>query len=563
MTDNIQLNAGAGGDVFAADDIGGIKFPRTKLTVGADGVNDGDVGSGNPLPTSMFGVGNDGLPKKVNITTEGHIEAAIHSPLLPFGSLNVDSLEAIVQFDGVYGIPSGRVISSSYGSGSVTAANNMIIVSNGDTNLGSYASLQSEKRIRYKAGQGIVCRYSAMFLDGGQTGVTQVAGIGTAEAGYYFGYSGVNFGILHVNSGVREIQKYSITSAASVATGVTVVLNSVSHTVGVTASADGYRTAYELSTGNYPGWQAFPEGSGVIFLAGSAGNKTGSFSVSGANIAGSFSEIQQGKASLDTWIPQSEWNTDPCDGSGKSLFTLDPTKGNVYEISMQYLGFGSVMMEIEATFQDQNNPEFIPVHIFKFPNTRTYPHTTQPSVPFTMSSANATSPGASGIARVATASAGGFIAGKSRLNGPRLSYYGTATSSTSTYVPLFTIKNSPVFKGRANQSIINLLSFYCATKSNQGITTFYLIKNPRLIGNPNFQPYSNESCMYFDNAATACEFDSNDQIQFAIICAESDSQSYFFADDFKIRPGDVYSLAVKSVTATATCVGSINTREDQ
>ena len=52
MADNYTTNAGSGGDTFAADDIAGVKFPRVKLIVGADGANDGDVASGNPLPIS-------------------------------------------------------------------------------------------------------------------------------------------------------------------------------------------------------------------------------------------------------------------------------------------------------------------------------------------------------------------------------------------------------------------------------------------------------------------------------------------------------------------------------
>lgn len=50
MSDNTVLNIGAGGDTIATDDIGGVKFQRIKLIHGADGVNDGDVSSANPLP---------------------------------------------------------------------------------------------------------------------------------------------------------------------------------------------------------------------------------------------------------------------------------------------------------------------------------------------------------------------------------------------------------------------------------------------------------------------------------------------------------------------------------
>lgn len=50
MADDIQLNIGTGGDTLGADDISGIKYQRVKLITGADGVNDGDVSTSNPLP---------------------------------------------------------------------------------------------------------------------------------------------------------------------------------------------------------------------------------------------------------------------------------------------------------------------------------------------------------------------------------------------------------------------------------------------------------------------------------------------------------------------------------
>ena len=52
MADNIALNPGTGGDTIAADDIGGVKYSRTKLVLGAEGVNDGDVAASNPLPVT-------------------------------------------------------------------------------------------------------------------------------------------------------------------------------------------------------------------------------------------------------------------------------------------------------------------------------------------------------------------------------------------------------------------------------------------------------------------------------------------------------------------------------
>lgn len=70
MSDNVQLNVGTGGDVAAADDIGGVKYQRLKLTLGADGANDGDVSSTNPMPVSAAS-----LPLPSGAATEATLDA--------------------------------------------------------------------------------------------------------------------------------------------------------------------------------------------------------------------------------------------------------------------------------------------------------------------------------------------------------------------------------------------------------------------------------------------------------------------------------------------------------
>lgn len=54
MADNVVLSTAVGtGDTVAADDIGGVKYARSKIVIGADGTNDGDVSSANPMPVSV------------------------------------------------------------------------------------------------------------------------------------------------------------------------------------------------------------------------------------------------------------------------------------------------------------------------------------------------------------------------------------------------------------------------------------------------------------------------------------------------------------------------------
>ena len=53
MADNVRLNRGVNGELAASDNVDGVQYQRVKLTLGADGVNDGDVSAANPVPVSV------------------------------------------------------------------------------------------------------------------------------------------------------------------------------------------------------------------------------------------------------------------------------------------------------------------------------------------------------------------------------------------------------------------------------------------------------------------------------------------------------------------------------
>jgi hypothetical protein len=54
MADNVAVTEGAG-TAIGADEISSVKYQRVKLIHGADGVNAGDVATGNPLPVVQTG----------------------------------------------------------------------------------------------------------------------------------------------------------------------------------------------------------------------------------------------------------------------------------------------------------------------------------------------------------------------------------------------------------------------------------------------------------------------------------------------------------------------------
>lgn len=60
MADNVTLNSGSGGAIAATDDISGVHFQRIKLIHGADGTNDGDVSTANPIPVRVLPVAANG-----------------------------------------------------------------------------------------------------------------------------------------------------------------------------------------------------------------------------------------------------------------------------------------------------------------------------------------------------------------------------------------------------------------------------------------------------------------------------------------------------------------------
>ena len=515
------------------------------------------------LPVQIHGMSDDGSLQVIPTTAEGHIEVAIHAPRLPFGSIHTESLRPIFQTDAVYGLLDDQVLATSTLNGTVTASNSSFLATTGTT-VGATAVLQSRKRLRYRPGQGVIGRFTASYTTPAASSY-QLAGYGHAEDGVYFGYYGTSFGILHVKRGTREVQTLTVTVASNTTQNVVVTLAGTPFNVAVTNSNNIQRTVWEISQGTYAGWKAYPSGATVVFVADSAGNKTGDFTLAGATAQGTFAETKAGAASDDTFIPQSSWNGDKMDGTGASGVTLDPTKGNVFQILIQYLGYGAIVFQVEVCGDNQNNPDFVTVHTIKNPNTLTATTFRNPSFPFTMAAYSA---GSTTSLTVKTASFAGFIEGQKMLHGPRFSYFKSLTTVGDTnYQALFTIMNSRYYGGISNQAVINIISASGALKHTSPCI-FYLIKNGSLVGNPNFASYATGSCSLFDSTATTVTVSNNTQILWSGHLGDTGEFDHHFNggtnEEFTLQPGEWVTLAAKAVTGTPAYVtGSINTREDQ
>ena len=509
-------------------------------------------------------------------TAEGHLEVAIHGPRLPFGSVHTESMTPVFQVDAVYGINSGQVLTTASGSGAATAANSLFSVSTGITAL-SQGVITGRKRLRYRPGQGIIGRCAGKFT-APVTYSYQVMGFGHAEDGVYMayreatgnGYSGIApaFGILYINRAHREVRTLTITTASSTAQNVVVTLNSIAFNVAVTASANIQRTVWEISQGTYAGWDAYASGATVVFTRKSANPASGTYTLVGTTAVGTFAQTRVGAVGTEQFIPQSTWNGDKLDGTGASGVTLDPTKGNVFEMQIQYLGFGAIIFKCEVIPPGGNNADFVTIHTLHLPNTLVATSFGNPSFPFTMAAYSA---GSTTDLTVSAGSFAGFIEGPKILHGNRFTYFRSLTTVGDTNLQaLFTILNTRYYSSQVNQAVINLMSLSGALKHTSPCI-YYLIKNGSLVGNPNFVSLSANSVSLWDSAATAVTYATGDQLLWTGHLGDTGEIDHHFGgasdmnmEELTLQPGEWVTLAAKAITGTPAFVtGSINTREDQ
>jgi len=518
----------------------------------------------------ITGAQDNGKYTNVHLDPYGHLEVAIHGPLNPFGSIHVENLMAVFQIDGVYSALTNTKYN--YGSslgGSASISNSALVCSTTTSEYGN-AYILSRKRLRYRPGQGIVGRFTALFTSPGVSGSYQVAGLGHAEDGYYFAFKDTAFGILQNNRGKREVRRLEITTASSTAESVTVKLNGTDYSIAVTNSANINRTAWEISVGTYAGWSVEQRSQYVYFVNDAVGAKSGAYSLTASTAIGTFSQIQEGVAVTETFVAQTAWNVDVMDGtssaSNPSSNLLDVTKFNIYQISMQYLGAGPVVFSIELAPSDGNNATWYPVHVMRNPNTLTATIIGNPSLPFTMSAYKVTSSATNLTVQVGSAM--GAIEGNLVRNGPLISYSGYVAALGTSLTALFIVRNSLYFSGRVNQAVIMLNSIAVAARGgNSVLTHIQLIRNATIVGNPAFAEYdSGNSCALFANTASmTCSYTNNSQLVYSITIGETGEETFDFLNalqEIDIQPGEWIVVAASTNTSTAAVRVSLNTRED-
>lgn len=120
--------------------------------------------------------------------------------------------------------------------------------------------------------------------------------------------------------------------------------------------------------------------SGVTMLSGYGNGSDGLYFGYNGAAFGILHRTSTSGSVVDTWYSQAAWNVDSLDGTGASGMTLDPSKGNVYRITMQWLGYGEISFWAEVP--EAGRPQV--VHRLRYANTSTFTSIRRPSLPFTI-----------------------------------------------------------------------------------------------------------------------------------------------------------------------------------
>lgn len=421
---------------------------------------------------------------------DGTQEAAITSPVSAFGEVNTTSPVPVAQGDFVYGINSRVWTTGSFSGASVTNTIGLARVSSSVDPAGC-AEVRTRRGVKYRPGQGSLMRGTAIF-DTPVANNKQLIGVGNDECGYYFGYSGTDFGILHRESGLVEVRKLTITTGAGTG-NVTITLDGDSVSVSVVGGSDTTQTAYQLAKADYTqvgdGWYADVVGSEVFFLSSRPGSgKTGTYSASGASIVGTFSQVIAGVDPTDTFIGTGSFSNDRLDGSGPSGMVIDPQQGNVYQIGYQYLGFGNAHFSVE----DEDTGSFIKVHEIRNANARTTPVLRNPNMSPKLLCSNE---GNTTNVVLKGASLAGFTEGNIRNLDPQFSKAITfASQNDNDFLdqPVLAIKVDAIFNGRVSFGEFDPLSVNCSNENVSKTLTVGLFENVEIGGEVDYQ-YVNEN----------------------------------------------------------------------
>lgn len=266
--------------------------------------------------------------------------------------------------------------------------------------------------------------------------------------------------------------------------------------------------------------------------------------------SGSLFGVLRRSAGVDNWIPQASWSLDTMDGRGPSGQTLDPTRGNVYQVSYQWLGFGAITYFVE----DGSTGMLFPVHRIGYANGNHATSVRDPNLPLRMAVRQW---GATGSAAINVSSICAAVEGQMPVHGIRRADQDTV-AAVSGEVPAITVLNSGTFNGRPNRMRVRIDSLSIASRDNTNLTQYRLLVNASL-GGASFVPASSSvSPVAVDKAATG----SLGGREILFVGLGPNGAQVVDLSDYNIRLNPGESLTVTCSGSNSTCLAGLSWIEE-
>lgn len=272
------------------------------------------------------------------------------------GELGIVRLNPVTRVDASYNLLPANFRSYTANGGSTDAASRFLRVQTGTT-AGGYAAIQSFRTVNYKAGNGAVARFDAVFDAGGVAGSLQGAGLGSIGDELSFGFDGADFGVWYKHDGLAEVRTLTLSAAENATVTANVTVANTTFPVALTdASADANVTASEVAGGLMANatfaaaWHAEQLGATVIVSALSDAAQPGSYAYAspGAS-AGTFAQTTAAVAKTSEFTPKASWSERPG-------LAVTPTALNYYQIEYVQAGVANFYVF------DKSTSEFALVH---------------------------------------------------------------------------------------------------------------------------------------------------------------------------------------------------------
>lgn len=487
-----------------------------------------------------------------------------------FGEPLAISPTAVIQLDAIYGTTTDVIQTYTNGTGASAGSVDQMFQVQSGTSQGGYGVLRSKRFMRYRPGQGIVTRFTASFTQGVASSL-QFVGLANQENRLAFGFHGDRFGIVRSTGGKATIYLMDMTVAPNATQTATITLNGVAYTVtlGNTSEDVAIQTICNR-VGGYGGWVFQQTDGAMMWLAPTLGPMNGTFSfTSTGNAQATFTLKQQGVVSTDNWTYQEDWNVDKLDGSNTittnpSGMLLDPTKLNVYQIVVRWLGAGAISYAVE----DQASGSLVYVHREHYVNQHTTPHIANPSFKITYAAYNITN--TSNLV-VKGASVYGAVEGTIFQNELTRSHSASKSSLAQNVTHhLMTIKNSVVTNGLAGanngnyiinvkEAIVKSLSVSVQATDPSQVFLF-------------FDPASFSGTHLYWNIPSANELYSTETgtlnlavdtpVYNGLVAINGTINIDLSAYRITIPPGSQVSIAVRSTNAISQCTVALVWSED-